>query len=72
MEHPFLIDLSVKFGLDMAQTVKVVSVLEQNGLFDADSEGFQKAATYICEAELVDEASEVVSMELKRKGLIAE
>ncbi len=70
MENKYLIDLSVKYGLNSEDISKLVSMMYQVDLDDMDSEEFKRVANYICEAKLVELPAEELIEELKRKGLI--
>ena len=72
MEHKFLIDLSIKYGLDTGQISKVVDMIYQLGVTDIDSRGFKRIANYICEMNLIEMPAEELIEELKRKGFIVE
>lgn len=72
MENKHLIDLSLKYGLNSAEVSKLVSMVYQVGINDMNSREFQRIASYICEAKLLDMPPEEVIEELKRKGLIPE
>ncbi len=66
MEHKFLIDLSVKFGLSDERLSKVVDMVYQLGFDDLNDKGFQDAATMICKNDLVDLPPEEVLEEMKK------
>ncbi len=70
MENKFLIDLSVKYGLDASEVSKVVNMVYQAGILDMNSPEFKKVANYICEMKLIDKPAEELIEELKLKGLI--
>lgn len=70
MENPFLIDLSVKFGLSTDEISKVVDMVYQAGFDDIDSKEFHRVANYICEAKLTEMPAEELIEELKRKGFM--
>jgi hypothetical protein len=70
MENKFLIDLSIKYGLDSAQVAKVVDMLYQCGVDSVDAREAQRIANYICEMDLVDKPAEELLEELKLKGLV--
>lgn len=70
MENKFLIDLSIKYGLDSAQTSKVVDMIYQCGIPQVDSREAQRIANYLCEMKLVGLPSEEVMEELRLKGLV--
>ena len=72
MENKFLIDLSIKYGLDAAQVSKVVDMVYQCGIAEIDSRQGQRVAKYLCEMNLVDKPSEEVMEELRLKGLVQE
>lgn len=72
MENKYLIDLSVKYGLDSAQLSKVVDMVYQAGVGDMNSKEFSRIANYICEMNLIDKPAEEVIEELKRKEFIKE
>lgn len=67
MENKFLIDLSVKFGLDDQDLSKVVDMCYQLGYHVIDDREFQRAATYICSMNLVELPAEDLLAEMKRK-----
>ncbi|MBT3865442.1 hypothetical protein HOE67_03375 [Candidatus Peregrinibacteria bacterium] len=68
MENKFLIDLSVKYGLDDQQLSKVADMTYQLGHYEIKSREFQRAATYMCKMKLVDLPPEELLEEMKRKG----
>ena len=70
MENKILIDLSVKYGLSSADLSKLVSILYQAGVHDAESRQFHQIANFICESKMLDVAPEELMEELRRKGLI--
>lgn len=70
MENKYLIDLSVKYGLNSEDISKLVSMMYQVDLDDMDSEEFKRVANYICKEKLVELPAEELIEELKRKGLI--
>ncbi len=71
MENKFLIDLSLKYGLDEAQVSKVASIVHQCGVDQIDSKEGQKIANTVCEMKMVDNAAEEILEELRLKGLCA-
>ena len=71
MENRFLIDLTVKYGLDDKRLAKVSDMCYQLGFDDVDSREFQRAANYICSMNLVDLPAEDIIEEMKRKGFLA-
>lgn len=72
MESRVLIDLSIKYGLNSAQTSKLADISYQAGLMDLESREFKRMATYICEDGMIDDPAEEIIEELKLKGLISE
>lgn len=72
MENKFLLDLSIKYGLDSAQQSKIVDMIYQCGVADLNSREAQRIAAYICEMRLLDKPAEELIEELKRKGLFVE
>mgnify|MGYP003996546197 FL=1 len=70
MENKFLIDLSVKYGLNAAEMSKLASMVHQVGFPDIDSRGFRRVAEYICEMKMLELPPEELVEELKLKGLI--
>jgi len=68
MENTFLIDLSVKYGLDDQDLSKVVDMCYQLGYEILDDKEFQRAANYICAMNLVSMPAEEIISEMKRKG----
>lgn len=70
MENKFLIDLSIKYGLDTSAVSKVVDMVYQAGQTDIDSKDFKRIANYICEMNLINKPGEEVIEELKLKGFI--
>jgi len=70
MENKFLIDLGIKYGLDAAQTSKIVDMLYQCGVSDLDSREAARIAGYICEMNMIEKPGEEVIEEMKRKGFI--
>ncbi|MBI4235339.1 hypothetical protein HY604_03510 [Candidatus Peregrinibacteria bacterium] len=70
MENKFLIDLSIKYGLESAKVSKVVDIIYQCGIREVDSREGQRIANYLCEMEMVEKPSEEVMEELRLKGLI--
>ena len=72
MENKFLIDLSIKYGLDSAQISKLVDMIYQCGIEKVDSREAQRISNYICDMKLIDNPAEEVIEELKLKGFIGE
>lgn len=72
MENKFLIDLTIKYGLDTAQLSKVVDMVYQAGFKRIDSREFKRVANYICKMRLIEKPAEEVIEELRLKGLILE
>ncbi len=72
MEDKYLIDLSVKYGLNSEELSKLVDMVYQSGFNDTNSVGFRRVAEYICDMKLLDMPSEELIEELKRKKLIEE
>lgn len=72
MENKCLIDLSVKYGLNSSELVKLTNIIYQAGVDDMNSNDFQRIATYICEMKLLEMPEEELMEELKRKGLVKE
>lgn len=70
MENTFLIDLSLKYGLDSAQVSKIVDIIYQCEIDQIDSREGMRIANYICEMNLIDKPAEEVIEELKLKGLV--
>jgi len=68
MENKFLINLSVKYGLDDQKLSKVVDMCYQLDYHVIDDREFQRAANYICKMNLVDMPPEDLLAEMKRKG----
>ncbi len=68
MENKFLINLSVKYGLDDQKLSKVVDMCYQLDYHVIDDREFQRAANYICKMDLVDMPPEDLLNEMKRKG----
>lgn len=71
MESKFLIDISIKYGLNSTQISKLMDIAYQSGVTDMDSREMKKLAAYVCEAGLIDEPAEEILEELKRKGIIS-
>jgi len=69
MENKFLIDLSVKYGLDDQKLSKVVDMCYQLGFYSIDEREFQRAANYMCSMKLLSMPAEDLLAEMKRKGL---
>ena len=70
MENTFLIDLSLKYGIDSAQVSKIVDIIYQCEIDQIDSREGMRIANYICEMNLIDKPAEEIMEELKLKGLI--
>ncbi|NIA02264.1 MAG: hypothetical protein GWP15_02685 [Nitrospirae bacterium] len=70
MENKFLIDLSIKYGLDSAQVSKLADMIYQCGISEVDSSEAQRIANYICEMNILDKPAEEIVEELKLKGFI--
>ena len=68
MENKFLIDLSIKYGLDDQSLSKVVDMCYQLDYNVIDDREFQRAATYICSMNLLKMPPEDLIEEMKRKG----
>jgi hypothetical protein len=68
MENKFLLDLSIKYGLNDKQVSKVVDMVYQLGYDDLSDVMFQRAANYLCSMNLVNLPPEEVLNEMKRKG----
>ena len=72
MENKFLIDLSIKFGLDSAEVSKIVDTMYQCGITQVDSAEAQKIANYVCSNGLLDKPAEELLEDLKATGFVAE
>jgi hypothetical protein len=72
MENEFLINLSIKYGLDSAAVSKLVDMIYQCGISEVDSREAQRIANYICEMKILDKPAEEVIEELRLKGFIKE
>ncbi|MBD3360794.1 hypothetical protein GF366_03265 [Candidatus Peregrinibacteria bacterium] len=72
MENKFLIDLSIKYGLDSTQISKLVDMVYQCGITNIDSREAQRISNYICEMGILDKPAEEVIEELKLKGFISD
>ncbi|MFH1218401.1 MAG: hypothetical protein V1679_01000 [Candidatus Peregrinibacteria bacterium] len=72
MENKFLIDISIKYGLDTAEVSKLADMVYQCGFTDIDDRKAQRVANYLCEMKLLDLPPEEVIEELKRKGFYEE
>lgn len=72
MENRFLIDLSVKFGLDDKQLTKIVDMCYQLGYDDLNDAELHRCATYMCTMKLLELPAEELIQEMKRKGLFRE
>lgn len=70
MENKFLIDLSVKYGLDSTQVSKIVDIVYQSEITEIDSREGKRIASYVCEMGLIDKPAEEIMEELKLKGLV--
>ena len=70
MENKYLIDLSVKYGLNSSETSKLLDMAYQCGITDMNSVAFSKVANYICEMNLLSMPAEELLEEIKRKDLI--
>jgi len=68
MENKFLIDLTIKYGLDENTLGKVVDSVHQLGYDDINDGDFQRAANYICSMNLIEMPSEGLLEEMRRKG----
>lgn len=68
MENKFLIDLSVKYGLDDQDISKVVDMCYQLDYESIEDREFQRAANYICSMNLLALPAEEIIAEMKRKG----
>jgi len=68
MENEFLIDLSVKYGLDDQGVSKVVDMCYQLDYESIEDREFQRAANYICSMNLLALPPEEIIAEMKRKG----
>ncbi|HPU95175.1 MAG TPA: hypothetical protein PK398_03310 [Candidatus Gracilibacteria bacterium] len=72
MENHYLIDLSVKYGLDDKQLSKVVDMCYQLGFDDLSDAGFHRCASYMCSMNLLSLPPEELIEEMKRKGYFKE
>lgn len=72
MEDKFLIDLSLKYGLESGKISKLANVIYQAGIKNMKSREFKNAANYICSMNLADKPAEELIEELKRKGYTSE
>lgn len=70
MENTFLIDLSIKYGLESSKISKIVDVIYQCGISEIDGREGQRIANYLCEMNLVGKPAEEIMEELRLKGLI--
>ncbi len=68
MENKFLIDLSVKYGVDDQHLSKVVDICYQLDYQDINDREFQRAANYICTMDLLHMPPEDLIAEMKIKG----
>jgi len=72
MENQFLIDLSVKYGLDDKQLSKAVDMCYQLGFDDLSDPKFHRCASYMCSMDLLALPPEELIEEMKRKGYYTE
>lgn len=72
MENRFLIDISIKYGLDDKQLSKVVDMCYQLGYNDLNDPELQRCASYMCSMKLLELPAEELIEEMKRKGLFKE
>ncbi|MDA1061143.1 MAG: hypothetical protein O3B47_05120 [bacterium] len=73
MEDKYLIDLSVKYGLNSEELSKLVDIGYQAGYQNTSDRGFHRVAEYVCDMELLNEmTTDEIIEELKRKKLIQE
>lgn len=70
MENKFLIDISLKYGLDDKQLSKLTDMCYQLGYYDLDSRELQRAASYMCSMKLLALPAEELIEEMKRKGFV--
>lgn len=70
MENRFLIDLSVKYGLNSEEVSKIVSIIYQCGIAEIDGRAARRIGAYLCEQKLLETPNEEILEELKRKELI--
>lgn len=68
MENKHLIDLTIKYGLDDEALSKIVDMLYQLGYTDSKDKAFMKAATYMCDEQLLDMPADELIEDMKRKG----
>ena len=72
MENKHLIDLSIKYGLNSSDLSKLVSIVHQAGIFDAESDDFKKVTEHLCSEQMLETPSEEIMENLKLKGLISD
>jgi len=72
MEDKFLIDLSIKYGLDSSQLSKIADIMYQCGYASFKNKEAQQICEFLCTEKMVDKPAEEVMEELKLKGFIAE
>ena len=68
MENKFLIDVSIKYGLDSARVSKLSDMIYQCGISQVDSKEAKSVATFLCENDLLDKPAEELIEELRLKG----
>ncbi len=72
MENKHLIDLSIKYGLNSSDLSKLVSIVHQAGVYDAESDQFQKITEYLCSENMLETPAEEIMENLKLKKLISD
>lgn len=72
MENKHLIDLSIKYGLNSSDLSKLVSIVHQAGIYDAESDQFQKITEYLCSEKMLETPAEEIMENLKLKKLISD
>jgi hypothetical protein len=70
MENQFLLDLSLKYGLNSGQTTKVADVVHQCGFSDFEDEVAKNIATFICIEKLVDKPTDEIIENIKRADFL--
>lgn len=69
MENKFIIDLTIKYGLDAAQVSKITDMVYQSGAGALDNKFAQHVADFICKNGLIEKPAEEIIEELKLQGL---
>lgn len=70
MENRFLLDMSVKYGLEEHHLAKMADMIHQCGIVDLSSDAAKKVGTYLCEMKMMEMPAEEIIEEMRKKGFL--